>query len=226
MQKGDFVYISYVGRIKESGEIFDVTSEEIARKEGIYNPDIKYGDVPIIVGAGFVIPGLDETLEKMEVGEKRTVEIEPEKAFGERREDLIKLIPESEFKKQNVDVKVGDFVSVNGITGRVLSINSGRVRVDFNHPLAGKVLIYEIEIKRQITDMKEKIYAILKYFSNLDESLANVKLEDGTAEIEVKGFQISGRIKENIIRTVFQWIEDINKVKFSEVYEKSEKSKR
>ncbi len=225
MQKGDFVYISYVGRIKESGEIFDVTSEEIAKKEGVYNPEIKYEDIPIIVGAGFVIPGLDEALEKMNVGEKRTVEIEPMKAFGERREDLIRLIPETEFKKQNIDVKVGDFVSVNGITGRILSVNAGRVRVDFNHPLAGKALIYEIEIKKQITDLKEKIYAILKYFSNLDESLANVKLEDGTVEIEVKGFQLAGRIKENVIRTIFQWIKEINKVKFSEVYEKSEKPK-
>ncbi|MFZ8830502.1 MAG: FKBP-type peptidyl-prolyl cis-trans isomerase [Candidatus Aenigmatarchaeota archaeon] len=225
MQKGDFVYISYVGRIKESGEIFDTTSEEIARKEGVYNPEIKYGDIPIIIGAGFVIPGLEEELEKMNVGEKKVVEIEPKKAFGERRDDLIRLIPEIEFKKQNIDVKVGDFVNVNGITGRVLSVNAGRVRVDFNHPLAGKALVYEVEIKKQVTETKEKIYAILKYFSNLDESIANVKIENGEAEIEIKGLQIANRVKENIIKTIFQWIREINKIKFSEVYEKNEKSK-
>jgi FKBP-type peptidyl-prolyl cis-trans isomerase 2 len=225
MQKGDFVYISYVGRIKESGEIFDVTSEEIAKKEGVYNPEIKYGDIPIIIGAGFVIPGLEEELEKMNVGEKKVVEIEPKKAFGERRDDLIRLIPEIEFKKQNIDVKVGDFVNVNGITGRVLSVNAGRVRVDFNHPLAGKALVYEVEIKKQVTETKEKIYAILKYFSNLDESIANVKIENGEAEIEIKGLQIANRVKENIIKTIFQWIREINKIKFSEVYEKNEKSK-
>ncbi|MCC5994283.1 MAG: peptidylprolyl isomerase [Candidatus Aenigmarchaeota archaeon] len=220
MQKGDFVYISYVGRIKESGEIFDVTSEEIAKKEGVYNPQIKYGDVPVIVGAGFVIPGLDEALERMNVGEKKVVEIEPNKAFGERREDLIKLIPEVEFKKRNIDVKVGDFVSVNGVTGRVLSINSGRVKVDFNHPLAGKTLIYEVEIKKQITDIKEKIYAILKYFLNLDENTANVKIEGSTVEIEVRNLQIAPKAKESVIRTIFEWIKEINKVKFSETYEK------
>jgi FKBP-type peptidyl-prolyl cis-trans isomerase 2 len=225
MQKGDFVYISYVGRIKESGEIFDVTSEEIAKREGVYNPEIKYGDIPIIIGAGFVIPGLEEELEKMNVGEKKVVEIEPKKAFGERRDDLIRLIPEVEFKKQNIDVKVGDFVNVNGITGRVLSVNAGRVRVDFNHPLAGKALVYEVEIKKQVTETKEKIYAILKYFSNLDESIANVKIENGEAEIEIKGLQIANRVKENIIKTIFQWIKEINKIKFSEVYEKNEKSK-
>jgi FKBP-type peptidyl-prolyl cis-trans isomerase SlyD len=225
MQKGDFVYISYVGRVKESGEIFDVTSEEIAKKEGVYNPEIKYGDIPIIVGAGFVIPGLDEALEKMNIGEKKIVEIEPKKAFGERREDFIKLIPETEFKKQNINVKVGDFVNVNGITGRVLSINAGRVRVDFNHPLAGKALVYEVEIKKQVTDTKEKIYAILKYFSNLDESVANVKIENGEAEIEIKGLQIANRVKENIVKAIFQWINEINRIRFSEVYEKGEKPK-
>jgi FKBP-type peptidyl-prolyl cis-trans isomerase SlyD len=220
MQKGDFVYISYVGRIKESGEIFDVTSEEIAKKEGVYNPQIKYGDIPVIVGAGFIIQGLDEALERMNVGEKKVVEIEPNKAFGERREDLIKLIPEVEFKKRNIDVKVGDFVSVNGVTGRVLSINSGRVKVDFNHPLAGKTLIYEVEIKKQITDIKEKIYAILKYFLNLDENTANVKIEGSTVEIEVRNLQIAPKAKESVIRTIFEWIKEINKVKFSETYEK------
>jgi FKBP-type peptidyl-prolyl cis-trans isomerase SlyD len=225
MQKGDFVYISYVGRIKESGEIFDVTSEEIARKEGVYNPEIKYGDVPIIIGAGFVIPGLDEELEKMNVGEKKIIEIEPKKAFGERREDFIKLIPEAEFKRQNINVKVGDFVNVNGITGRVLSINAGRVRIDFNHPLAGKALVYEVEIKKQVTETKEKIYAILKFFSNLDESVANVKIENGDAEIEIKGLQIASRVKENIVKTIFQWINEINRIKFSEIYEKAEKPK-
>jgi len=225
MQKGDFVYISYVGRIKESGEIFDVTCEEIARKEGVYNPEIRYGDIPVIVGAGFVIPGLDEALEKMNVGERKVIEIEPSRAFGERREDLIRLIPETEFKKQNIDVKVGDFVSVNGITGRVLSINAGRVKVDFNHPLAGKALVYEVEIKKHVTDTKEKIYAVLKYFLNLDENVANVKIENDVAEIEIKGMQIASRVKENIVRTIFQWVSEIRKVKFSEIYEKSEKPK-
>jgi FKBP-type peptidyl-prolyl cis-trans isomerase SlyD len=225
MQKGDFVYISYVGRIKESGEIFDVTSEEIAKKEGVYNPEIKYGDLPIIVGAGFVIPGLDEELEKMNVGEKKIIEIEPNKAFGERKDDFIKLIPESEFKRQNINVKLGDFVSVNGITGKVLSINAGRVRVDFNHPLAGKTLVYEVEVKKQIIDVKEKIYAILKYFSNLDENVVNVKVENDELEIEIKGLNVASKVKENIVKTIFQWINEIKKVKFSEVYEKGEKSK-
>jgi len=220
MQKGDFVYIKYIGKIKESGEIFDLTDEEIAKKEGIYNPEFKYGEIPIIVGAGFVIKGLDEELEKMNVGEKRIVEILPEKAFGERRDDLIKLIPESEFKKQNIEPKVGEFININGISGRIVSISGGRVKVDFNHPLAGKTLVYEIEITKQVTDLKEKIYCILKYFSNLDEATAKVNIENENVEIEIKDIKIASRLKEEIVKNIFTWIKEIKKVKFSEVFEK------
>jgi len=220
MESGDIVYIDYVGKVKDTGEIFDITNEEIAKKEGIYNPEFKYGDIPIIVGANFVIPGLDEEIQKMNVGEKKVVEIPPQKAFGERREDLIKLIPESEFKKQNVDAKVGEYVTVNGITGKILSVSGGRVKVDFNHPLAGKTLVYEIEIKKQITDTKEKIFAILKYFANIDEKVAKVEIKDDTAEIEINGIVIGAKSKDEISKTIFRWIPEIRKVKFSEVFEK------
>jgi len=68
MEKGDFIRIDYVGRIKDTREIFDLTNEEVAKNEKIFNPDVKYKPVPIIVGEKFVIKGLDEELLKMSVG--------------------------------------------------------------------------------------------------------------------------------------------------------------
>ncbi|HLC76688.1 MAG TPA: peptidylprolyl isomerase, partial [archaeon] len=61
MQKGDFVKIAYVGRL-ETGEIFDLTDAETAKKEGIYNSKIIYRDLPVVVGARFLIKGLDSAL--------------------------------------------------------------------------------------------------------------------------------------------------------------------
>ncbi|MEM5824563.1 MAG: FKBP-type peptidyl-prolyl cis-trans isomerase, partial [Candidatus Aenigmatarchaeota archaeon] len=136
MKKGDVVYIDYVGRIKDTNEIFDLTIEEIAKKEGIYNPNYTYKPIPIVVGFGFVIKGLDEEIEKMNEGEEKIVEIPPEKAFGKRDENLVKTFNLSDFKKQDVELKVGEFVNINGILGKVLSISGGRVVIDFNHPLA------------------------------------------------------------------------------------------
>jgi len=181
MQKGEFVRISYIGRV--NGEIFDLTDEDVAKREKIFNPRIKYKPVPVIVGAGFVIPGLDEELEKMKVGEKKKVTIPAEKAFGQRKKELVKVVPESAFKKQNFKPKARLIVDFSGTKGRIQSVSAGRVRVDFNHPLAGKDLEYEIEIKEKITDKKEQVNAVLDFFGfpimgvSIDKNVVNIDVD-------------------------------------------------
>ncbi len=168
MSKGEFARITYEGKIKESGEVFD-------RGENI----------PIIIGEGFVIKGLDETLEKMKEGEEKTVEIPPEKAFGERSADLVKLVPLSEFRKNNMNPYPGMVIRADNLYGRVLSVSSGRVRVDFNHPLAGKKLEYKVKIEKIIKDEKEKVLALIEFFSGRKDAEAEIK--ENSAEIKVKG---------------------------------------
>ena len=74
VEKGNFVVFNYVGKF-EDGEIFDTSYEDIAKKAGIYVEDRKYGPIGANVGVGELIPGLDEALIGMEVGEKKTVTI-------------------------------------------------------------------------------------------------------------------------------------------------------
>ncbi|MEM5815888.1 MAG: hypothetical protein QXL14_02455, partial [Candidatus Aenigmatarchaeota archaeon] len=78
----------------------------------------------------------------------------------------------------------------------------------------------EIEITRQVLDLKEKVYCILKYFSNLDENSAKVSIENETVEIETKDIKIASRLKEEIAINIFKWINEIKRVKFSEIFEK------
>lgn len=213
MKDGDFVTIDYVARIKDTGEIFDLTKEEIAKKEGIYSEKVMYGPVTFIVGANFVIRGLDEALHEMKVGEKKTVEIPPEKAFGERREELIKLIPESQFKQQNIEAVPGAYINVNNIRGKIVSISGGRVKVDFNHPLAGKTLQYEIEVKGVVTDKLEKARAVVKYFTGKD---MDVRSDDNMVEIELE-VDMRKELKEIIARTISKWV-GFNTVKFVDTF--------
>ena len=225
MQKGDIVYISYIGKIKESGEIFDLTDEELAKKENVYNPEAKYGDIPIIVGAGFVLPGMDEVLLQMQVGEKRKVELKPDKAFGERKAELIKLIPISAFKQQKIDATPGSYVTINGIRGRIASVAGGRVKVDFNHPLAGKVLEYDLEIKRQVTEMPEKIFAIVRYFTGAEKDGVEIKIDGDSVDIEVKGIEVVKKLRDGMADTIFKWVDGIKKVRFVETHLKPEQKK-
>ena len=88
MKKGDFVKINYVGRL-ESGEIFDLTDIELAKKEKLFNEKVKYGPGPVILGEGFVVKGLEKALESMNSGDKKTLEVRPEEGFGERNPELI-----------------------------------------------------------------------------------------------------------------------------------------
>jgi len=221
MKPGDFVEVDYTGRIKDSGEIFDLTKEDIAKKENVYRPDVLYGPVVLIVGADFIIRGLDEALRGMDVGDKKNVEIPPEKAFGEKKDELVKLIPAARFKEQNLDPVPGAIVNIGVTKGVIQSISGGRVKVDFNHPLAGKTLEYEIEIKSKVTDQKERIKAIVKYFTGIDEVDVVVKAEETEIEIKKK-VDVARPVKSMMANAITKWC-GLDKVKFIEVFEKSEK---
>ncbi|HDI10337.1 peptidylprolyl isomerase [Candidatus Bathyarchaeota archaeon ex4484_205] len=152
MEVARVVRIEYTGYVKESGEVFDTTDEEVARKEGIYREGEKYGPKVVVIGAGHVIRGLEEEIEKMAPGEEREVDIPPEKAFGNRKKDLVKLISLREFKKAGIDPIPGRYVRIGGLMARVQSVSGGRVRVDFNHPLAGKTLRYKIKLIEELNN--------------------------------------------------------------------------
>ncbi len=218
MKPGDFVEVDYVGRVKETGEVFDLTKEDVAKKENVYNPNAKYGPVVLIVGADFILKGLDEALQKMEVGESKKIEIPPEKAFGERREELVKIIPSARFKEQNLTPTPGAIVNIGVMKGTIVSVSGGRVKVDFNHPLAGKTLVYDLEIKSQIKDPNEKVKAVVKYFTGIDE--VDVAIQEREVEINIKKqVDVTRPIKSMIADAVIKWC-DVDKVKFAEVFEK------
>jgi len=219
MNSGDFVYVDYIGRVKESGEIFDLTKEDVAKKENVYNKEFKYGPVPMIVDADFILPGLNEALKEMKVGEKKTVEIKSEKAFGERNLELIKLIPEARFKEQDIEARPGNFVTVNRLRGKIVSVDGGRVKVDFNHPLAGKTLEYELEVVSQIAEQTEKVKAVVYYFTGIGKEDLEAKITEAVAEVEFKKqLNITRDAKDTIAKTIIKWIKPIEKVKFVDVF--------
>lgn len=217
MDEGSFILLDFVGKIKETGEIFDLTMESVAKENNIYDPDFVYKPVPVIIGSHFVIKGIEEELKKMKVGEKKKITVSPENSFGERSEKLIRLIPIAEFRKQDIDPFPGMPINMNNLRGRVLSVSGGRVRVDFNHPLAGKELEYDLEIKQEITKTDEKVKAIVELFVKTKEKI-EVEIKEKVAEIKTNA-SIPKNIKQEIFEAVKKWIPDISKVRFIEEFE-------
>lgn len=140
--EGKIVKINYVGTL-DDGTVFD-SSES-------HGEPIEFECM-----AGNVIKGFDDAVKDMQVGEKKTIHLEPEEAYGEIREDLIQEVPVENVP--NADkLPVGETVFMNGPNGQpfpvqVAKIEDGIVTFDANHPMAGKALNFELEL----VDVKDK----------------------------------------------------------------------
>lgn len=181
VNNGDFIKLEYTGKITETGDIFDTTVEELAEENGIHSDKKTYGPISIIVGGGHVLKGMETELEGMEAGEEKTIQLTPEEAFGERDPGMIQLVPMSEFKKQGIKPQVGMAITSEGNTGIIRSVSGGRVRLDFNHELAGKNLEYQVKVVEIIEDDTEKIRSLIDLHypaPNLDSEKHQVTIED------------------------------------------------
>ncbi|WP_457742938.1 FKBP-type peptidyl-prolyl cis-trans isomerase [Thermococcus sp.] len=145
VEVGDYVLFNYIGRF-DNGEIFDTSIEELAKEHGIYVEEREYGPMWARIGVGEIIPGLDEAMVGMEPGEKKTVTVPPEKAYGMPRKELIIQVPVEEFQKAGLEPQEGLYVMTDSGIAKILKVKENLVTLDFNHPLAGKTLVFEIEV--------------------------------------------------------------------------------
>ena len=134
IENGDKITVNYTGKL-EDGTIFDSSLNE--------------GRTPLeaTLGQGQLIPGFENGLIGMSVGETRTVEIEPENAYGQPNPMMIQEI---EKNKVPENVQVGDTLTGSNQYGPVVvtvsEIKEDTVVLDMNHPLAGKKLIFDLEV--------------------------------------------------------------------------------
>ncbi|HIP85140.1 MAG TPA: peptidylprolyl isomerase, partial [Pyrodictium sp.] len=126
---GDFVLVEYDLWVKDTGSLIDTTDEEKARKEGIYDPRERYGPRLVIVGEGRLIRGLEEAIKGLDVGKEIEVEIPPEKAFGKRDPNKIKVYPKTEFLKHGIVPEPNKVVEIDGKPAIIRSVTGGRVIV-------------------------------------------------------------------------------------------------
>ncbi len=224
MNQNSLILINYTTKVKETGEVIETTIEEVAKANKIYKEGTKYEPKLIAVGKGWILKALDEEIQKLNVGDKVTIEVPPEKAFGNRDPSKIKVIPLRKFGDRAKDVKVGDEIEYNGQIGTVISINSGRVQVDFNDKLAGKTLVYEIEIVKEITDLNEKIERLIR--RRIDIQNPTYKVDQNRVRIEIpeQYFLTDGLqyIKRAIASDILDIIPEINQVEFAEIYSKKQ----
>lgn len=151
IERGDGVTIHYVGRF-EDGSLFDTSRQEVARQEDLItaqgNEPADYAPLSFTVGRGDIIEGIDEALVGMAEGDETTIEVPPEKAYGEfEAEKLREYDPEAFEAMVGQEPEVGVHVEAkNELHGDVTAVREDAVQVDFNHELAGRTLVFDIEV--------------------------------------------------------------------------------
>jgi len=189
LSKGDIAYIEYdlwLSQPDGSWKLRETTSEELAKKEGVHEEKRVYTAIPVIVGADRLMKGFEEALHGTEVGSEKEVTMKADKGAGERDAKLVQLHSLREFLKNEIDPHVGMEVNLSGRRGYVTAVTAGRVRVDYNNPLAGRSLKYHYKVLRIASTPEERVKAILDLDYGLEESFG-IALENEEADIRLPG---------------------------------------
>ena len=140
VKEGDIACVHYTGKL-ESGEVFDSSKSR--------------DPLEFAVGSGQLIKGFDRAVVGMKKGDKKNIHLEPAEAYGERDEKRMQNVPKNMLPKEP-EPKEGMMLTIKTPTGQMFpakieKVEKETVVIDFNHPLAGKKLNFEIEL----VDIKE-----------------------------------------------------------------------
>ncbi len=166
IKKHDFVELEFTGRLKDTNEIFDTTDAKTAKDAQIFSEKADYSPIVICIGEGHILPGIDEFLEGKDFG-KYTLDLPAEKAFGKKNAKLIVMIPTSKFAEQGIQPVPGLRLNIDNRVGIIKTVTGGRCVVDFNHPLSGRDVIYELKVNKLVADKKVQVESVLKVLLGL-----------------------------------------------------------
>jgi peptidylprolyl isomerase len=222
LEKGSLVLVDYTARVKDTNEVFETTREEEAKKTELYDPTRKYEPRLVSVGESWVLKGLDEALAKASVGDRLNVEVTPDKGFGDRDPNKVRMIPQRKLGDKADEVSVGDVIEVDDRTGIVRYVGSGRIQVDFNHRFASRTLLYDVNIVKKLDSDSDKVSALVRRRMGLDDTKVRVNLAAPNLDIELpeeaflaEGLQV---IKRAVANDIFKFVTSVKNIRFVENY--------
>ena len=167
---GDFIKIEFTGRVKSTNVVFATSDEETAKKFNIFDEKTRYGPVPLVAGQSFLLPGLDRQIVGLNLGEQKSLLVPATEAYGEKQESLIKTYPQKKLKDSGIKITKGERIKDKDKVGTIVSYKEGKVRVDYNHELAGEDLEFDIKVIEKVEDQKSKLFLLVsRYVPGLKE---------------------------------------------------------
>src|SRR3989338_7233728 len=219
VKNNDFIEVEYTGRLKDDNSVFDTTDSETAKKSGLESENASYGPVIVCVGEGHLIKEIDRAIVGKEEGKEYKFEFPPEEAFGKKDSKLIQLIPTGKFRKNKIQPVPGLQINIDGLVGTVKTVSGGRTLVDFNHPLAGKEVLYSLKINKIVNDDREKLLAFLKLNLGHNDDDFKIELIEGAANINFE-HKIPEEAEKQLSSEASRLIPSIRKIVFTTQEEK------
>lgn len=150
IKTGDTVELEYTGRT-DDGAVFDTSEKSVAEESGLAasQPDREYAPLTVKVGSGQIIDGLETALVGLEEGTTTTIAVPPEKGYGERSDDQIREYDVEELTRAlgGQRPQVGAYIETeDGDQAEIIHVDDEVARLDFNDPLAGETLEFDIEV--------------------------------------------------------------------------------
>ncbi|MGD0646078.1 MAG: FKBP-type peptidyl-prolyl cis-trans isomerase [Candidatus Bathyarchaeia archaeon] len=223
LQKGDFILINYTAKVKETNEVFDTTYEEVAKKEHLHKEGEMHEPKLVVIGESWVLKALDDSFTTMEINKPATIEIAPDKAFGPRDPEKVRLVPLKQLLAKEINPVIGARIEYQGKMASVRSIGAGRVLLDFNPALAGKTLIYDATVNKKLESNEEKIGALIhRRIPAVEENNFKLTIQDKSLTIDmpevafyIEGIQIA---KRGIALDIQKFIPELTDTKFVETF--------
>jgi len=223
-KKGDFLLVEYIARVKETGEVFDTTQEELAREKRLYKEGESYEPKLVVIGEGWMLKALDDSLMLLSLNKTETVEIPPDKAFGLRDPEKVRMIPLRRLRDKGINPTIGMRLEYEKRMATVRTVGGGRVQLDFNPPLAGKTLVYEVTARKKLRTHKEKILTLIhrriplieitKFKLEIEKTRTTIRVPEEAFYLE--GLQIA---KRGIAADIHRFFKTIARVEFVENFQ-------
>ncbi len=216
---GDFVKVEYnAWRVADNMLVY-TTSKKVAEENKVFDEEMHYVPQLIVIGKGTTVKGVENAVKTMNVNETKKVELQPKDAFGEKSAELVKVLPIADFKKRDIEPYPGMQLDIDGSVATIKSVNSGRVVVDANHPLAGEKLLYEIKVVEKLEKDDDKIKAVAGMFSLVPDSIsvtgADAKVVFGEKVKKDRDYLIG---KSDFLNAAMSFMDKLEKISVEEDY--------
>ena len=223
MEEGTIIHIDYSLYNADNDKLLETTLEEVAKENDLHQDGREYNPLVAVVGAGRMIEGFEESIAEAKPNEDIEIIIPAEKAYGERDSAKVETMSQNKLLRHVQDpnsLGIGAPVEISGRTGILVLVGSGRAKIDFNHPLAGRSLKYNYKIVKVIKKRDEKVVALLE--SNTGHNGFEVKFKGDDAMITLPESMMwdpnASTLKYSVVSTLRENA-NLEKITFMEVHE-------